>query len=418
MIAFLKYLKGYVQIKVWGFSPERFMNLCSNKNILLWDIRKEGETYYMCISLQGFFKLRPIVKKTGTRVAILKRCGLPFFIPKVFARKIFVLGLFAAVAFWIWSSMYIWDITIEGNNAITEDMMSDFLERQNVKVGMAKKNLDIGSLEKEIRREFNIVTWTSAKQEGTKLSITIKENSAFLGQEEKENYPYGSNIVADCSGIITSMIVRAGVPKVTIGQEVVEGDILVSGSVPVFNEDATIRKYQYTKADADIYLQHTIPIKEELPFVYEEKVYTGREKKKYHVQVGEKQYKLSFQEVTYLYYDVVVSNNTIELLKGISLPFVFGSSTYREYQNVEKNYSLEEAESILKDKYAKIILSLKEKGVQIIGKNVKIDTSSTDWFIEGELQVVEKVGKTVIHELEESEITGQEEDVKAGNDNE
>ena len=73
MIEILKYLRGYVRIKVWGFSPERFMNLCSNKQILLWDIVREGDVYYMNINLRGFRQLRPIVKKTGTRAVIWER---------------------------------------------------------------------------------------------------------------------------------------------------------------------------------------------------------------------------------------------------------------------------------------------------------------------------------------------------------
>ena len=73
MIRFLKYMKGYLRVRVWGFSPERFMNLCSNKGILLWDIVREGDVYYMNITLKGFWELRPIVKKTATRVAILQR---------------------------------------------------------------------------------------------------------------------------------------------------------------------------------------------------------------------------------------------------------------------------------------------------------------------------------------------------------
>ncbi len=81
MIEFLKYIRGYLRIRVSGFSPERFMNLCSNKGILLWKIVKEGDVYYMNINLKGFRALRPIVRKTGTRVAVLERYGLPFFCP-------------------------------------------------------------------------------------------------------------------------------------------------------------------------------------------------------------------------------------------------------------------------------------------------------------------------------------------------
>ena len=71
MIELLKYMRGYLRIRVSGFSPERFMNLCSNRGILLWDIVREGDVYFMCINLRGFWELQPIVKKTGTRVAVL-----------------------------------------------------------------------------------------------------------------------------------------------------------------------------------------------------------------------------------------------------------------------------------------------------------------------------------------------------------
>lgn len=393
MIALLKYLRGYVRIKVWGFSPERFMNLCSNKNILLWDIKKEGEVYYMCISLKGFWGLRPIARKTGTRVAVLNRCGLPFFIPRLLSRKIFVLGFAAAVFFWFWTSLYVWDISLTGNYTITEDMFGDFLEQQGIHVGMAKKNVDIGELEKEIRRQFDIVTWTSARMEGTKLKIEIKENENLQTvPEEDEKYPYGSDLTADTGGTIVSMIVRSGVPQVSIGQEIAEGDLLVSGSVPVMNEDATVRKYQYVRADADIYVRHTVPVREVLPFYYVDQVYTGREKKKYYILSGEKEYTLSFSEVTYPYYDTVSDNRAIELLKGLTLPFSFGTFTYREYLNVEKEYSLQEAEALLGEKYSEILTTLEEKGVQIIKKNVKIDTESNGWILQGELTVIEKTG--------------------------
>lgn len=79
MVNIIKYLQGYVKIKVWGYSPERFMNLCGNHNILLWGIENHGEYYTMNISVRGFFKLKPMLKKTKTRAVILQRYGLPFY---------------------------------------------------------------------------------------------------------------------------------------------------------------------------------------------------------------------------------------------------------------------------------------------------------------------------------------------------
>ena len=115
MIQVIRYIKGYLAIRVWGFSPERFMNLCSNHNIFLWDIENHGEYYTMKISLKGFFKLKGITRKTGTRVAVTQRYGLPFLSTRMWRRRIFMLGLLGSLLFWIWMSGFIWAVEIEGD---------------------------------------------------------------------------------------------------------------------------------------------------------------------------------------------------------------------------------------------------------------------------------------------------------------
>ena len=53
MTEWVKRLQGYVKIRVWGFAPQRFINLCSNKGILLWNIEKQEDVYTMCIGLRS-----------------------------------------------------------------------------------------------------------------------------------------------------------------------------------------------------------------------------------------------------------------------------------------------------------------------------------------------------------------------------
>ena len=95
----IHFLRGYLRIKVWGYSPERFMNLCGNRDILLWDIERHGTYYTMCISIRGFRELKPITGKTKTRVAILRRYGLPFFVPHMKKRSMFIVGLLGCLLF-------------------------------------------------------------------------------------------------------------------------------------------------------------------------------------------------------------------------------------------------------------------------------------------------------------------------------
>ncbi len=390
MLELLKYIRGYLRIRVSGFSPERFMNLCSNKGILLWNIVREGDVYYMNVNLKGFWSLKPIVKKSGTRVAVLERYGLPFFIPKLFKRKMFVGGLMIAVAFWIWSSFYIWDIELEGNYQITGDVFQSFLEDNQVKVGMRRDALDIKELEKEICREFTQVTWASVKLSGTRLHIDIKENDAPITVETKNNSG-GTDLVSEYGGTVVSIIVRSGVPKVAIGDTVEEGSVLVEGKVPIYNDDSTLREYFYVDADADIVLEHTRSFSESLSFNYIKKEYTGRNKTDYYLRVGGSEWSIADKR-PYLVYDSVIKESRPLVLEKLSIPVYFGSYTHREYQNVEHEYTLKEAETLLKQKLITFLTSLEEKGVQIIEKDVKIDTDSSSWIIQGEFLVQEPVG--------------------------
>jgi len=403
MTELLKSIRGYLRIKVWGFSPERFINLCGNREILLWDIEKDDDAYYMCISLRSFYKLRPIVKKSGTKVVILQRYGLPFFLPVVSKRKIFVLGFVATVIFWFGSSFFIWDIKVSGNYQITEDSFMTFLDGYEIKVGMPKSELDIETMEKEIRKEFPQITWTSAKLSGTKLLIEVKENDApiVVAVAEQEE---GADLVAEYDGVIKEMIVRKGVPKVAIGDEITQGVVLVEGKIPILNEDGTIREYQYVDADADIILEHTQSFQETIPFDYISKEYTGRTQSDYYIRFGERKLDWS-KKSEFLVYDSVIRESTAVVLEKLSIPLYFGSCTYREYLNVEREYSLEQAREILHEKLNTFLISLEEKGVQIIEKNVKIDTNGGRWIIQGEFLVREPVGqKTAIlkQDVEES----------------
>lgn len=278
----------------------------------------------------------------------------------------------------------------------------DFLEQNGIYVGMKREDVNIEELEKKIRQDFGIVTWTSAKIDGTRLEIQIKENEVATEKDGGEGdagfgNTYGSDLVAEEDGQIVSMVTRAGVPQVAVGAEVKKGDVLVSGSVPVYNEDATVKKYQYYDADADVFISRTLHRTEELPFTYEKKEYTGEEKKEWLVGVMEKEFALRLGKVQYGNYDRVTDKKQVKLLDNFYLPVYYGSSVNREYVLTDNIYTKEEVKTIFSEKLIKFIAGLEEKGVQIMKKNVTITRNSKNkkWLMDMELQIVEQTGKNI-----------------------
>lgn len=406
MLQIIRFLKGYLSIKVWGFSTERFINLCGNHNILLWNIVNHGDYYTMCISLKGFYQLKSITRKTGTRVVITSRYGLPFLTMRMKKRKIFLAGFFCSMAFWIWMSGFIWDVDIRGNLYVTDDVFHDFLSENGIEAGMKKEKVDIEELEKAIRNEFNIVTWTSAKIDGTKLIIQVKENDLIQNSGEKENTAEegeGYDLVADKDGTIVSIVTRSGVPMVVEGTEVKEGDLLVEGCIPIYNEDATVRKYEYCRADADILLKYSFSVTEEIKEIYVSRTYTGSEVKRSYLMIFGKKLFIPVLGKKYAQYDSIENQKQLSVFGGYDLPVYFGSTVIREYTEEEKTYTKEEIKVKFEDKIQKFMQTLEEKGVQIIEKNVTIKKYKGIWQLKVDFTVTEPAGeerKTELRPLE------------------
>jgi similar to stage IV sporulation protein len=298
--------------------------------------------------------------------------------------------------FWIWMSAFIWAIEIRGSFHVTDDVLRQFLNEQKINVGMKRNDVNIEELEKSLRNEFNIITWTSARIDGTRLIIQIKENELKEPEVTEiidENRGY--DLVAAKDGTVVSIITRRGVPLVTEGSEVLEGDILVEGGLPIFNDDLTVRSYQYCQADEDIYLRTDFNQVEILPINYEEKIYSGNEKKVFYLEVMGQRFKLGHGRNKFADYDVIDEKKQARLLPNFYLPLYFGTEIVREYKIVEKKYVSEEAKVIFTERIKKISENLSEKGVQILEKNGRMKKDDINWYLNIHFDVIEKTGKSV-----------------------
>ena len=115
------YLKGYVRIWITGYSPERFLNACRYKNIYIWDLKRVCGSYEMNLTIDGFRRLKEIVRKTGTKVCIIRRSGLPFLLHRYRKRHILLSGFLICAGLILFMTRFIWGIDISGNLSYTDD---------------------------------------------------------------------------------------------------------------------------------------------------------------------------------------------------------------------------------------------------------------------------------------------------------
>lgn len=402
LISFYKFLQGFVKIRIAGYSPERFMNLCSNHHILLWDIENHHGDYVMCMSVRSFFRIKPFLRKTNTKVSILEKYGLPFLFPRLVKRKVFLIGMVAIVFLLIRLSNYIWGFEFEGNIAITDEYLLSYLKEQNVYYGTAKAILELKVLEEDVLKDFELISWVSVRIEGTKLVISVKENeyheSDVLKQQQEQNKIRAdvcTNLVTTKEGVIASIITRAGIPLVKEGDIVEVGQCLVEGNIPIYQDDGTLLTYQYTNSDASITIQTTYPYEEEVELVYDTIVYTDNAYSNYFVEIGERIFYLTGKKNTYLQYDYYTLKHQVKILDHFYLPIYYGSTQVSEYHKTQLFRTEEEATTVLMEKMDLFHKSLIEKGIQILSNNVKIEVVDEKMVAKGEYILLESCIQTI-----------------------
>lgn len=391
LIAILQYLSGYLIIRIEGYSPERFLNMCSHHGIYLWNLKPCGHAYEMNISVKGFRRLKPIIRKTGTKIIIRERRGFPFFLHKYRKRKIFFGGIFFCIISIYILSMFVWNIHIEGNQRRTDEVILEFLEKKGVTHGMFRSSVDCSRIVKDIRKEYNDIIWVSAYMEGTRLMIQVKENQDTIETKEKLNPPV--DIVADKDGIVKSIITRKGVPMVHEGDEVKKGDVLVSGTVEVLNDAKEVIDYQYHESDADIQVQTVMEYEDSMPITYEEKKMTGRKRYAVWFRAGGRNFTLGVLNNSFSHAVIETWDEQWKLGEHFWMPFSGGLIRVREYEPQKKKRGEKEYQQLLTADFQKFCHNLEKKGVQILENDVKIYKETDTAAAKGNLTLLAPAGE-------------------------
>ena len=336
----LNYITGYVNIFVEGYFIERFINICTSKNIYLWNIKREKSTIlYVNLSLSDFKKLKFIAKKTGCIFKIKAKKGLPFIFNKYKKRKIFGLFLFVVFLGILISSQFVWNIEVRGTEKINPNEIIKQLEESGLKIGENKSKINVSQVINDIRYKRPDIAWLGIDIKGTNAIVEIVESTP---KPELVNYDDHCNIVADKEGIITKISAQDGTPLVKPGDIVRKGDVLIGGFIP---SKYTPQEKVHSIGNIEARVWYTI--KEKQSLVQTEKVETGGVEKKYSIDFNKFKINLYKVVTNFKKYDRIVENEKVKLFSNFYLPIGLIKTTNVEYTEQEKTYTKDELKAVM-----------------------------------------------------------------------
>lgn len=225
-IRFFRFLTGYVVFTGKNGFPERFLNLCALNGINIWDAKAFGGQLEAKTSIRCYKNIRQCAKKSGMKIRITKKCGLPFLIRPYLNRKGIAVGIVLSVILAVILSSTVWTIDVSGNVKYTDEQILELAEAYGIYIGAFKSRIDQKAIKEDIRATYDNISWFSANTDGSTISVEIMEREDERTAEESTA---PCNIVAGTDGEVLKLDAYTGTPEIAVGSAVKKGDLLISG---------------------------------------------------------------------------------------------------------------------------------------------------------------------------------------------
>ena len=335
----LNYILGYVNILVEGFFTERFINTCINKNIFLFNIKRDKSTIiYANVGIFDFKNVVKIAKQSKCRVKIQRKSGLPFLFNRYKKRKIFAIALVSIICVIIYLSNFIWNIEIVGTDKINQNELIKTINSEGLTIGKLKRKVDLKSIINKIRLDRKDIAWIGIDLKGTNAIVKVVEADAKPEIIKEDEY---CNIVSDKEASIIKVNAQNGTVLVKEGDVVKKGTPLIAGWM-----EGKYTGTRYVHAEGSVEAKVWYSHKERIYYKQEEKLRTGNEEKKYTLNINNFEINLYKKLSNFENYDTIKEQKKLKLFSNLYLPAGLIISNNYEVVNNNIVYNQDEAKEI------------------------------------------------------------------------
>jgi similar to stage IV sporulation protein len=366
---FKKYKKGIITMEIGSLMPEKFINLLWRNGIVVKNIKRINiTTAVLEVKLSDYSEISKAAKRTDTRIKIIGRSGLPFFIMKLKNRSALLIGvvLFGSIIYYL--STFVWNIDINTERYISPYELRNQIKGFGVIPGLRKKNIDIYELENKLTKNNDEIMWVKIRIEGVKLVVNVIERQSppIIDIDSEPG-----DLIASKDGEVVRVFTSEGTAIVINGDMVEKGDVLVKGEqgkegsvYPVHAQGSVIAKTFYE-------------VKKEVPLNIVSRVKTGNIISNLYINLANKKVYLKNSLIPYASYDKIENND--KFIK---------SEIYYEVE--EKNIPVDSIK-VIDEMYSNILRDL-DRSVQVKDKISEVKKEKNKCIIRVVVVAEENIG--------------------------
>ena len=389
-------LRGSVRLEVEGAFPERFLNLCAQRGILFWNVEwMETTRLRLTVTRRGSRQAAALGERTLCIVTPAGRKGMPYFLARFRKRYAFWVGMGLSMAAVCVLSSFVLTIEVKGNTNVPTAQILTELRRQGLGIGTFGPGLDERTVGNKVLLQLPQLSWLSINLYGTRAEVLVRE--AVEAPELVDAQEYGS-VVARASGIVTRVEALTGEAVVKVGDTVLEGETLISGTVhlegPAYSDKPEIGQIQ-VRASGRVYARTWRTMAAQLPLEAQVKRYTGEETNLWSVTaLGRRTDFFGKGGISFDRYDKISRTWTLTLPGGEEMPLAVQRETCRAYELETLAVEPDAAEAMLKERLLEALEEAVGEG-EIVSTEFTVETEDGMLKVTLQAECREEIGTFV-----------------------
>lgn len=238
-------LRGSVRAEVSGAAPQRLLNAMSEADMPFWDaVPQDAFTIRLGLYSRDLRDAKALATRCQCELKLLRESGAPVVKRRLRRRVALLVTAVCCFALLAASSLFVWDIRVEGNEQVSTGEILRALAGCGVEPGAFWPGWSSDEIRNSVILDIPELAWLGVSVDSSRAVIRVRERTEA---PELVNSEGMGSVTARTTGIIDSMRVYQGAPLVAVGDAVVAGETLVSGEMP-----SEVGDTRYVRASAEI----------------------------------------------------------------------------------------------------------------------------------------------------------------------
>ena len=403
MIPTLPYLlAGYRTLAVNADHATRLLELCRRYGLVYQNFTHTVDGgISLRFPLATARRVTALCAEVEIPLTVVREGGLPSLLRRLLHRAGLAAGVILGLVLLSAAHDRVWDIRISGNQTVSVRSIEESLAACGFGVGTSLKGFEADKTENDVLMYDSRLAWISINRKGTVAYVEVREKTPRPVPESDAP----CDIVASMAGVIERIELEEGNVRVTAGETVGQGEVLVSGIY-----DSMTVGIRITAARARVFARTVRVLTVEIPLSYEQKVY---------VTDAEGANGGIFQEKTLNFFgnhikfskktgntegfcDTIENERSWGLVDGVGFPISVRTVWHLPYVVTAATRTPDEALELAYFELARRIAAL-PGGPELIGKTIQTDLRDGVLTLTCTLTCIEDIGTVRPFEVEEGE---------------